>query len=126
MKYLVLILLFVSCFNGKPSNYSRDEMLAMARKGYPELKIKVPSGIDKALIYCTDYKPACRYGYIVIVHNIEMKVLFYEEQDDALAAAKRINAYVARNWLLDDVSGEPILEKFSKKYLNAILASEVK
>jgi hypothetical protein len=63
---------------------------------------------------------------MVVVHNIEMKFLYYENKTDALIAAKRIKGYVSRNWVLDDVSGEPVLEKFSKKFLGATLASEIK
>lgn len=100
-------------------------MLSMARKGDPNLKIKIPS-IDKALVHCSDYTPSCRLGYIAVIYNLELKILYYEDQTKALKAAKRIKGYVVRNWVLDEVNGEPILEKFAKKYLSAQLASEVK
>lgn len=126
MKSLLLILLFTSCSSDTPPNYSKVDMFEMASKGDPNVKIEVPGGIDKALIHCTDYKPACRYGYVVTVLNLKMKVLFYENQNDAIRAARRVRGYVARNWVLDEVTGEPVLEKFSKKYLNAVLASSAK
>ena len=100
-------------------NFSREEFLAMARKGDPNLKIRTPKSITDVLVNCNDYTPACRYGYRVIVKRIEMVVLYYEDQKNALKAAKRAKAYIARNWVLDEVRGEPILERFSTKYLEA-------
>ena len=48
-----------------------------------------------------------------------MAALFYDDQKDALKAAKRIKGYVSRNWVLDEVRGEPVLERFVVKYLKA-------
>jgi hypothetical protein len=123
MKLLSLLLL-IACTGG-PGNYSREEMLTMARLGDPDLQVKIPS-LSKALVSCADYTPACVNGYVVVIKELEMKFLYYENQKDALHAAKRIKGYVARNWVLDDVQGEPLLENFVKKYFKAKLASDIK
>ena len=91
----------------------------MARKGDPNLTMVVPKSIAHATVQCGDYTPVCRYGYRVVVKNLEMAVLFYETPAEALKSANRIRGYTARNWVLDDVRGEPVLERFVIKYLNA-------
>jgi hypothetical protein len=37
----------------------------------------------------------------------------------AISAAKKFRGYYARNWLFDDVTGEPVLEKFVTEKLEA-------
>jgi len=98
----------------------------MAREGDPELKLILPTSIAETVVDCGDYTPNCRYGLKVVVKNVELKALFYDKQDDALKAGKRARAYVSRNWVLDDVAGEPVLERFVKKYLYAKKAEDIK
>jgi hypothetical protein len=120
-------MILASCFSEKKEvlpNFSNKIFLEMARKGDPDLKLVIPSDISETLVSCSDYTPACRYGLKVIVKKVEMRALFYENQDDALECGKRIKGYVARNWVLDEVAGEPILERYVTKYLEAKKASE--
>ena len=119
MRYLFLIFILTGCFSDKPMNYSREEFLEMAKKGEPNLRIVTPKGLTDVIVNCRDYTPRCRYGYRVIVRNIQMVILFYEQQEDALKAAKRIRGYVSRNWVMDEVRGEPVLERYVTKYLKA-------
>jgi hypothetical protein len=44
----------------------------------------------------------------------------YQTQEYARAAAQRYNQWYARNWLIDDVMGEPGLEDLVESRLNAI------
>lgn len=130
MRYLVyFILVFTlaacSCSEKELPNYGNKDLLDMARKGDPDLKLIIPKDISETLVYCSNYNPPCRYGIKAVVKRIEMTALFYEKQEDALKAAKRIKGYVVRNWVLDDVVGEPILERFVVKYLNAEKAEEI-
>ena len=39
----------------------------------------------------------------------------YQKADQALAFGQTIDGYVVKNWLFDQVTGEPILEKFVQK-----------
>ena len=95
----------------------------MGKKGDPDLKVIIPGSISETVVDCNEYTPACRYGLKVIVKNISLKALFYDDQKNALSAAKRFNGYISRNWALDDVRGEPILERYVVKYLNAVPVS---
>jgi hypothetical protein len=129
MKLLVyilpLILLFSCTKDSPPPNYGNKEFLEMARKGDPDLKLIIPASISETLVHCSDYTPSCRYGLKVVIKKIQLKALYFDHQKDALEVGKRVKGYVARNWVLDDVAGEPILERFVVKYLNAVKASEL-
>lgn len=116
---LFIFFLLLGCFSEESKTYSRSEIMEMAKAGDPDLSIVIPKSIAHSTVKCSDYKPQCRYGYRVIVKQLEMAVLFYEKPADALEAAKRIRGYTARNWVLDDVRGEPVLERFALKYLKA-------
>ena len=127
MKWIIPLLLLFGCTGNKTlPNYSNQEFLEMGRSGDPDLKVIIPSDISETLVHCTDYTPQCRFGLKVIVKKVQLKALFYEKQEDALKAGLRIKGYVARNWVLDDVTGEPILERFVEKYLNAKKAIDLK
>lgn len=107
-------------------NFGNKEFLEMGRTGDPDLEVVIPTDISQTLVYCSDYTPPCRYGLKVIVKNVQMKALFYDHQKDALEAALRVKGYVSRNWVLDDVAGEPVLERFVIKYLEAKKASDIR
>lgn len=127
MKWIIPLLFLFGCTGKKTlPNYSNQEFLEMGRSGDPDLKVIIPSDISETLVHCTDYTPQCRYGLKVIVKKVQLKALFYEKQEDALKAGLRIKGYVARNWVLDDVTGEPILERFVEKYLKAKKAIDLK
>ncbi len=121
MKIFILILftLLLSCSkNDDLPNFSRDQMLSMTRLADPTMRIKVGT-IDKALVDCNDYKYPCRTGYLVVIKNLEVKALYYEDQKNAFESAKRLKAFYSRNWVFEDVRGEPILERFVLSHLFA-------
>jgi len=82
----------------------------MAREVDPNMQVIIGS-IEKASVTCSDYKYPCKIGYLVKLKGLELKALFYESQQNALNSAKHIKGYRARNWVFDDVRGEPILER---------------
>lgn len=104
-----------SCEKELP-NYSQKQMLAWAKEADPNMTIKV-GDLSKALVDCNDYSPRCQIGYRVVLKTIEFNALMYTNQKDALKAAKRLRGYVARNWVFDEVRGEPVLERLVVKYL---------
>ena len=115
--YFLTFVLLTSCSCEKElPNYSRQEMLGWAYEADPNMKIKI-GDLTKALVDCKDYTPRCQIGYRVVIKTVEFNVLEYATQDLALEAAKRIKGYVARNWVFDEVRGEPVLERIVVKYL---------
>lgn len=121
MRLLLLFSVLLSC-DSRPPNYGPIELKEMAKVGDPNLEVRVPKDFSEQLVDCSAYTPPCRYGLIVKVRNVEMRPLYYDDQDKALKAAKRIRGYVSRNWVFDDVAGEPVLEDFVKEYLHAVKA----
>ena len=120
MKYFLILFLFISCDSKKEPlpNITQGEMFSMATKADPNMKIVIGT-MQKAAVTCSDYKIACKTGYLVRIKNMEIKVLYYLNQDKALESAKRLRAYVSKNWVFDDVRGEPILERLVVKYMDA-------
>ena len=119
MKWMLLFLLISACTKDELPIYTREEFLVMAREGAPDLKIVAPKDLSDRVVDCRDFTPECRYGYRVIVNEISFVTLYYEKAEDALVAAKRLKAYYSRNWVLDEVRGEPVLERFCTKHLKA-------
>jgi hypothetical protein len=121
MKYFLLISFFMvlSCNSDqKQPNITKGEMFKMATLADPGMKIQIGT-MQKAAVTCEEYKIPCKVGYLVKIKNMEIKVLYYETQENALKSATRIRGYVSRNWAFDDVRGEPILERLIVKYMNA-------
>lgn len=112
MKFLfVFLVIFISCNSAETKpNYSKGEMFQMVSGIDPNMEIIIGS-IDKASVSCHHYKYPCRIGYLVKIKGLELKALYYEDQSIALKSAKRIKGLIVRNWVFDDVRGEPILER---------------
>lgn len=123
MKLLFTLLLLASCSG--PETYDHLQIMEMARKGDPDLEIMLPPSLDKPLVYCSYYKPPCFTGYKVKIKKLMVTALEYKDPMAALISAKAIDGYIARNWVFDDVRGEPILERFVVKYLGAKLARDI-
>lgn len=107
-----------SCSNEEP-NYSKEDILSMLREGAPDLEIILPPSINEQLVPCYEFLPPCKNGYKVKIKNMEVTGLYYEDQKKAYKSAKAIRGYHLRNWAFDQVSGEPILERFFEKHLGA-------
>lgn len=116
------MILFTGCSSDKEEipNYSKEEMLSWARAGDETFKLVLPTSVGKATVSCSSYTPSCKLALTAKIKGLEFKVLYYEKQSVALEAAKRIKGYVARNWVFDDIKGEPILERYAKKHLKAV------
>lgn len=116
--FLVFSLILLSCSESK--TYTPMQMFQMAYdfdKSIEEVRVK-----DKAdSINCGMYPEGCipmspkRFK----IRLVEMIVVQYRSEAQACAAAKKLDQYYVRNWLLDDVKGEPVLEDFVKKVYSA-------
>ena len=122
MKYLLVLffIVLVGCTSEEEPlpNISQGDMFRMAKIADPNMKIEIGT-MQKASVTCGDYKIPCKIGYLVKIKNMDIKVLYYLNQDRALKSAKRIRGYVSRNWVFDDVRGEPILERIIMKHMDA-------
>lgn len=122
MKYLLPLIILLSCTKEDPKIYTREEIFRIAKKADPTMKLVLPLSVSQAVVNCHEYKPACDSGHRVKIKGLELVALRYTSPEVALKAAKSIRAYYARNWVFDDTAGEPILERFVKENFEAKLA----
>jgi hypothetical protein len=110
--------ILVSC-SGDPT-WSRGDMWTKAYEVDPTIEL-VPIIKQEQRILCSNYGPGCvpGSGKRIKIRMVELIVVEYESMEDAWNDAKRFNQYYTRNWLLDDVKNEPVLEDFVKKVFSA-------
>ncbi len=65
-------------------------------------------------VICENYGPNCleNTGKRWLVRTIELPVIGFATEEDAKNEAMRLKQYYYKNWLFDEVSGEPVLESF--------------
>ena len=114
--FVGLSILGASCT--KEVRYNREELYKMAKKADPTLSFVLPRTMQEG-VNCADYPAGCIAGHTVKVQGLEMIVVEFVDEDHAIVAAKKLRGYYLRNWLLDDVTGEPKLEKFVVEKLEA-------
>jgi hypothetical protein len=77
-------------------------------------KLILPKTMEGA-VSCLSYPEGCLSAHIFQLQKLDFIALEYDSHSNAERAAKRINGYVVENWVFDDVTGEPVLEKILKK-----------
>lgn len=90
----------------------------MTREGDPGMTFVLPRNMNEG-VHCSDYTPPCHSGHIVKVKNLDVIALEYMTEEEAINSARKIKGYYVRNWTFDDVTGEPILERFVEEALKA-------
>jgi hypothetical protein len=90
----------------------------MGLKKEATVSLVLPSRITEG-VTCAEYGESCVGAHIVSVKKIEMIAVEFLDEASAVAAAKKFRGFYSRNWLFDDVSGEPLLEKFVSEALEA-------
>lgn len=125
MKFLLALLFILTSCDDTPSNWDNFTVLDMAKEVEPNLRVMVPESFDKPVVDCKLYKPACKAGYKIKLRGMMIMPLEYTNYKDAYDCARRINAYWVKNWVFDDIIGEPILERFIEKTYGAKKAREV-
>lgn len=117
MKILLLLsILTASCT--KEVKISKEALLSKALEADASVKVILPSSMNSGAS-CSDYSSGCLGAHTVKVENLEMIVVEFMTEADAIYAAKKYRGYYFKNWLFDDVTGEPGLEKFVSEKLEA-------
>ncbi len=111
-----LLLMIIGC--SKPVTYTKEKMLSMAWKTDPTVSVILPKSMKDG-VTCEEYGEGCLGVHIVGVQGLEMLAVEYMSEAQALAGAKKFRGYYSKNWLFDDVTGEPALEKFVVQGLEA-------
>lgn len=113
---LLLSILAASCT--KELKYNKEELLKMARAADSSVTLILPDKLTGA-VFCTDYPTGCLSAHIVRVQNLHLIAVEFESEKQAEFAAKKIRGFYLRNWVFDDVRGEPVLEAFVTEKLQA-------
>lgn len=114
--FILLSILAASCT--KEVKYTKEALLAKAQESDPTVTVILPRSITEG-VQCSDYSEGCISAHIVKIKNLEMIAVEFNTESEAIFAAKKFRGYYSKNWLFDDVTGEPVLEKFVVEKLEA-------
>ena len=121
MKKILVCLFVLSNFSGcsKKSEkvqlkYTTEEFMKLAEE-------TTPSKEKEDSIQFTDYADGVnRVDSKALIYNrLSFYAIEFATEDQARAEALRLNQYYSRNWLLDRVDGEPVLEDYVIKTFKA-------
>lgn len=117
MKSILIFLLLISC-SKKEVLVSKREMFDKAMASGEKFELVIPSNIN-AGIHCTDYGEGCLGGHTVRVGRLEMIVVEFDSEANAIKSARSIKGMYAKNWVFDDTANEPLLKIFAEKTYDA-------
>ncbi|MFZ4715693.1 MAG: hypothetical protein ACOYL6_18360 [Bacteriovoracaceae bacterium] len=120
--FTIFVLQVSSC--SKPITIPRDQLYKLTVAKDPEAHLVIP-GLGQG-VKCTDYGPGCVGAHTVALKRVEMIAVEYDTEESAIKDAVRLNAYYIKNWIFDDVTDEPVLEKFVIEAYGAVNPNKVK
>lgn len=123
MKILLMMILTISC-SKKNDIYARQEMLKLAKAKDETATLVLAGSLEEALSSdnCKEYGPGCLVAIKAKILDLEVIFVEFEKASQARVEALRIDQMSARNWVIDDVKGEPPLEAFMSEVYGAKLA----
>lgn len=113
---IINIIFLASCT--KELKYTKEQLYDKAKAAEPSTTFLMPKSISEG-VHCSNYPEGCISGHTVQVRKLEFIGVEFMTEEQAKFAAKKVRGYYVRNWLLDDVTGEPLLEEFVVKSLEA-------
>jgi hypothetical protein len=111
-----VVLLFFSC--SKEIKLSKEKLFSTAQKADSSVQLILPNSLTEG-VSCSDYTEGCLSAHTVKVKNLEMIAVEFTNEAQAIYASKKYRGFYVHNWFLDDVRGEPELEKFVQEGLGA-------
>lgn len=127
---ILLSLLYGCSCSEEVLEYTPTDMWSMAKAVEADIAlVQVPNNEPHRRILCAHYAKwsdgcVAGSGKRIKVRRVELLVIQFESTEQAAKVAKGINQWYARNWVLDDVSNEPVLEDFVVKAFNAKRGSD--
>lgn len=128
---LFSLLILQSCSCSKEELvYSPTELWFLAKDKDPAIEtVPIPNHEAHRRVVCENYQTqGCKEGSgkRILVRKVELLVIQFETMEQAKAEAAHLDQWYARNWLLDEVKGEPVLESWVQTVLDAKRGKEVK
>ncbi len=113
---LLSSLLFFSCSKSDEKTRLEKPTLEDSFKQIDSTyKLILPKSIEEGAVSCVSYPEGCVSAHVFQLQKLDFIALEYDTHANALRVGKIINGYVKENWVFDDVTGEPVLEKILKK-----------
>jgi hypothetical protein len=116
LSFLIISFILSGCT--KELKYSKEQLYSKALKADSSVTFVLPKNLTDG-VHCTDYTEGCVAGHNVQVRKLDFIAVEFMTEAQAKYAAKKVRGYYSRNWLFDDVAGEPILERFVTEHLEA-------
>ena len=114
--FISLSILSASCT--KEVRYTKEALLKKAQAADSSVQFILPRSMNEG-IHCSAYTEGCVSGHTVRVKNLDLIAVEFMTEEQAKYAAKKIRGFYVGNWIFDDVTGEPILEEFVSRVLDA-------
>ena len=108
---MISVLIFSACAK-KEVKVTKEQMYTKAKAADASTTFVIPKAGEGPS--CGDYAEGCLSTNIVQVKKLDLIAVEFMSEEQAIYAAKKVNGYYVNNWMLDDVTGEPTLERFAK------------
>ena len=118
--FIILFLLVLAACR-EPPKWTALEVIAMVGQQPGGASEIVMSEENTAIAKCVGYGQRCVMGSGKIFKYglLNFVAVEFMTQEDAWFAARELGQFYSRNWLFDDVSREPSVEKLLKDRFNA-------
>lgn len=113
-----LIAVVITGCSGESDTISKMDLFMMARETYPDVELILPKDMNSG-VKCSEYGDGCVSGKFIKIHRLVFPAVEFETSEAACKSAFNIDQYCYKNWVFDDVVGEPILERYIKKTFKA-------
>ncbi len=124
MRFLLLSILFLlgcSSDSSKPlPNIGREELWNEVVKVTSDVELVVTTH-EEDKVSCLSYSEKCLNAFRLRVGLVKMILLQFTDTESAYQQAIKLNEFNYRNWVFDEVRGEPYLEKLLQKAFGAEL-----
>ncbi len=95
----------------------------MAKKIDPNIQEILPESIDKG-VKCSTYGAGCVGAFVVETSMVQFIMVRFDSVAACRQKATELQQYYYKNWMFDEVRGEPVLEFFVKKAFNAKIGDD--
>lgn len=111
----ILVSVTASCTK-KEVIYTKEDMLALApQEGSEKVEILLARNLND-VIPCSNYGEGCLSVHRLRAKNLEFLAIEFTDGALARQAALRIRGWTVKNWLFDDVEGEPVLMRWLEQH----------
>lgn len=120
--FLIFLLIFASC--SEDETIDRLSLLSLAKSADPTFSIVLAEKLGGGPT-CDGEAPTLSYGkgcqkvFRAKVKELEFAFIEFDNPENAILDAKRLNQFYYKNWVIDEVTNEPPIEEFVKKAFGA-------